>query len=47
MNRVLVVEDETAILQGLRDNLECEGYQVFTAADGIAGMELIASTIRT
>ena len=41
MNRVLVVEDETAILQGLRDNLEFEGYQVFTAADGIAGMELI------
>ena len=41
MNRVLVVEDETAILQGLRDNLEFEGYQVFTAADGILGLELI------
>jgi DNA-binding response OmpR family regulator len=41
MNRVLVVEDETAILQGLRDNLEFEGYEVFTAADGIAGLDLI------
>lgn len=41
MNRVLVVEDETAILQGLRDNLEFEGYEVFTAGDGIAGLELI------
>jgi DNA-binding response OmpR family regulator len=39
MNRVLVVEDEAAILQGLRDNLEFEGYEVFTAADGIAGLE--------
>jgi DNA-binding response OmpR family regulator len=41
MNRVLVVEDEAAILQGLRDNLEFEGYEVFTALDGIAGLEQI------
>jgi len=41
MSRVLVVEDEATILQGLRDNLEFEGYEVFTAADGISGMELI------
>jgi DNA-binding response OmpR family regulator len=41
MSRVLVVEDESAILQGLRDNLEFEGYEVFTATDGIAGLELI------
>jgi DNA-binding response OmpR family regulator len=41
MSRVLVVEDEAAILQGLRDNLEFEGYQVFTAADGVAGLDLI------
>jgi DNA-binding response OmpR family regulator len=37
MSRVLVVEDDAAILQGLADNLECEGYQVLTAADGEAG----------
>jgi DNA-binding response OmpR family regulator len=41
MNRVLVIEDEAAILQGLRDNLEFEGYEVFTALDGIAGLEQI------
>src|SRR5437879_360492 len=41
MNRVLVVEDEVAILQGLRDNLEFEGYEVFTALDGVAGLEQI------
>jgi DNA-binding response OmpR family regulator len=41
MNRVLVVEDEAAILQGLCDNLEFEGYEVFRAADGIAGLDLI------
>src|SRR5258706_1915985 len=41
MNRVLVVEDEATILQGLRDNLEFEGYEVFTALDGIAGLEQI------
>src|SRR6266852_8791867 len=41
MNRVLVVEDEAAILQGLRDNIEFEGYEVFTALDGVAGLEQI------
>jgi DNA-binding response OmpR family regulator len=41
MNRVLVVEDEAAILQGLRDNLEFEGYEVFTALDGVTGLEQI------
>ncbi len=41
MSRVLVAEDETAILQGLRDHLQFEGYEVFTAVDGMTGMELI------
>jgi len=41
MNLVLVVEDEKTILQGLRDNLEFEGYEVFTALDGVAGLEQI------
>lgn len=34
MARVLVVEDEPDIANGLRDNLEFEGYEVVTAADG-------------
>jgi len=37
MNKVLVIEDDPAILRGLADNLMFEGYQVFTAANGEAG----------
>jgi len=31
---VLVVEDDAAILRGLKDNLEAESYEVLTAMDG-------------
>jgi len=34
---VLVVEDDLAILAGVRDLLEDEGYRVLTASDGEAG----------
>jgi sigma-B regulation protein RsbU (phosphoserine phosphatase) len=37
MSRILIVEDDPAILSGLRDNLEFESHQVFTEADGEAG----------
>ena len=37
---VLVVEDEENLLEALRYNLEREGYQVHTAADGGEGLEL-------
>jgi len=37
MTRVLVVEDDAAILRGIADNLRFEGYEVFTAGDGEAG----------
>jgi len=37
MTRVLIVEDDPAILRGLRDNLAAEAYDVVTAADGEAG----------
>ena len=36
MSCVLVVEDDTAIMLGLVDNLEAESYEVLTAADGLA-----------
>ena len=39
MARILIVEDEPNMVAGLRDNFEFEGYQVITAADGIAGLE--------
>jgi len=41
MNKVLVVEDDPAIQQGLRDVLEFEGYEVFTASDGAAGYRMV------
>jgi two-component system alkaline phosphatase synthesis response regulator PhoP len=38
--RILIVEDEPAMVQGLRDNFEYEGYEVLSAADGAEGLEL-------
>jgi DNA-binding response OmpR family regulator len=40
MSRILVVEDDGAILRGLRDNLVAESYEVITAADGAEGYRL-------
>ncbi|NIR46047.1 MAG: response regulator transcription factor [Gemmatimonadetes bacterium] len=37
--RILVVEDNTDLAYGLRNNLEIEGYDVEVAADGKAGLE--------
>lgn len=41
MSRILVVEDELAMLMGLKDNLEFEGYQVDVADDGAKGLDMI------
>ncbi len=41
MSRVLVVEDDTAIMLGLVDNLEAESYEVLTAVDGQAAYRSI------
>ena len=41
MKRILVIEDDPAILRGLKDNLEYEHYEVLTAADGEEGDDLI------
>jgi two-component system alkaline phosphatase synthesis response regulator PhoP len=37
--RILIVEDEPAMVAGLRDNFEYEGYEVISAADGVAGLD--------
>ena len=37
-SRILVVEDEPAMAQGLRDNLEIEGYRVAVCSDGEQGL---------
>jgi len=39
MDRILVVEDDKAILMGFKDDLEFEGYEVTTASDGKDGLK--------
>ena len=39
MSRVLVVEDEAHLAQGLRFNLEAEGYEAEVVGDGEAAPE--------
>lgn len=41
MKRILIIEDDLAILRGLKDNLEYESYEVLTAEDGEQGYCLI------
>jgi DNA-binding response OmpR family regulator len=43
MSRVLVVEDEQHLADGLRFNLEAEGYQVELAGTGEAAQDLLAT----
>jgi DNA-binding response OmpR family regulator len=43
MARILVIEDDPAILRGLADNLGCESHEVLTAADGEHGYSLARS----
>ncbi|MCZ6633823.1 MAG: response regulator transcription factor [bacterium] len=40
MTRILVVENDRAILSGLERNLRFEGYEVMTATDGEQGLRL-------
>ena len=41
MSRILIVEDDPAILCGLRDNLKFESHEVLTAVDGEAGYRAV------
>jgi DNA-binding response OmpR family regulator len=41
MTHVLIIEDDLALLRGLKDNLLAESYQVSTATDGEAGYRMI------
>jgi DNA-binding response OmpR family regulator len=43
MSRVLIVEDEKHLADGLRFNLEAEGYQVQVVETGEAALELFAA----
>jgi len=39
MRTVLIVEDDAAMLRGLKDNFEAKGYYTLTAVDGKQGLE--------
>ena len=41
--RILIVEDEPAMVAGLRDNFEYEGYEVISAVDGVEGLDCALS----
>jgi DNA-binding response OmpR family regulator len=40
MSRILVIEDDLAILRGLKDNLTAESHEIITAEDGGEGYRL-------
>jgi DNA-binding response OmpR family regulator len=44
MDSVLIIEDDPALLRGLTDNFESEGYHVRSASDGEAGLRLAVDT---
>ncbi len=39
METVLIIEDDLALMRGLKDNFEFEGYKVKTAVDGAQGLQ--------
>lgn len=41
MKTILIVEDDPALLRGLKDNFETEGYDVRTAKDGQKGLDAL------
>ena len=47
MTRILVVEDEDHLAQGLRFNLEAESYEVEIASDGRSAAEMLADPERS
>lgn len=44
MSRVLVIEDNSDLAFGLRNNLEIEGYEVHVSTDGTAGLAAARDT---
>lgn len=39
MHKILIVEDDVALLRGLVDNFEAEGFEVLQASNGTSGLE--------
>ena len=45
MSTILVIDDEQGIREIFKDILEDEGYQVFTAADGLKGLDVLQTEL--
>jgi len=43
LSRILLIEDNSDLAFGLRNNLEIEGYEVETVADGMTGLKAFAT----
>lgn len=43
--KILIVEDDFHLLDGVRDILELEGYEVLTARDGRSGLEVLRAAL--
>jgi DNA-binding response OmpR family regulator len=43
--RILIVEDDPALLRGLKDNFETQGYQVRTANDGQKALDALSNEL--
>ena len=41
INHILIVEDDKEIREGVQIYLQSQGYEVFQAADGVEGLEII------
>jgi DNA-binding response OmpR family regulator len=44
METVLIIEDDAAMMRGLKDNFEQQGYTVLTATDGEKGLDTALDT---
>jgi DNA-binding response OmpR family regulator len=42
--KILIIEDDPALLRGLKDNFAFEGYQALTASDGDKGLGMALNT---
>lgn len=42
MKSILVIEDDLLLLEGIKDLLELDGYQVHTASDGLKALEVLS-----
>jgi DNA-binding response OmpR family regulator len=46
-NKILIVEDEQHLADGLRFNLEAEGFEVEVAADGKIALDILVTNDKT